>query len=86
MKRQHPVLAVINGSEARKWRVRRLIHSQHLYDPERDGISYDDIEVWKNKNRPFNSDPSDHRGEQLRRGQLVEGFDAKGEEARGVRL
>ncbi|GMH81373.1 hypothetical protein TL16_g08909 [Triparma laevis f. inornata] len=77
LKRQHPVLTIFNGPEARKWRVRRLIHSQHLYDPELDGITYDDITVWKNKTRPFNSDPNDKRGDQLRRGQLVEGFDAK---------
>ncbi|GMH51252.1 hypothetical protein TrST_g10856 [Triparma strigata] len=77
LKRQHPVLTILNGPEARKWRVRRLIHSQHLYDPELDGITYEDITVWKNKTRPFNSDPNDKRGDQLRRGQLVEGFDAK---------
>ena len=75
--RQDPVLRVINGEEARKYRVRRLIHSQHLYDPELNGINYDGVTVWKNKSRPFNSDPDDKRGDQLRRGQLVEGFDAK---------
>ncbi len=77
LKRQHVVLDIINGPEARKWRVRRLIHSKHLYDPELDGINYDGVTVWKNKNRPFNSDPGDKRGDQLRNGQLVEGFDAK---------
>jgi len=77
LKRQQPVLDIIDGEEARKWRVRRLIHSQHLYDPERDGITYDDITVWNDKSRPFMSDPSDKRGEQLRKGMLVEGYDAK---------
>ena len=75
LKRQGPVLSILNGPEGRKWRVRRLIHSQDLYDPELDGITYDNIKVWKNKARPFNSDPEDKRGDQLRRGQLVEGYD-----------
>jgi len=33
--------------------------------------------VWKNKCRPFNGDPADRRGDQMRNGQLVEGIDAK---------
>ena len=68
---------MLSGPEARKWKVRRLVYSQHLYDAELDGITLDDVEVWQNRNRPFIADPSDKRGEQLRRGQLVEGFDAK---------
>jgi hypothetical protein len=68
---------VLDGEEARKWRVRRLIHSQHLFDPDWSGITYEGVKVWVNKGRPFNADPADRRGDQLRRGQLVEGFDAK---------
>jgi len=77
LERQHPVLSILSGPEARKWRVRRLVHSQHLYDSELDGISLNEVNVWKNRTRPFLADPSDKRGDQLRRGQLVEGFDAK---------
>jgi len=77
LERQRPVITVLSGPAARKWKVRRLVHSQHLYDAELDGITLDDINVWRNKNRPFIADPTDKRGDQLRRGQLVEGFDAK---------
>ena len=67
--------AQVSDAEARMYRARRLQFSEHLWcppPPPPASLPPD----YMNSGRPMLLDPTDRRGDQLRRGQNVEGFDA----------